>query len=421
MSLRLAHLARCVATSLLAVAAVCSLPAQAVGPFQNDARSGGDAGDLMAQAVPIAPGYYNAQLTPAGDVVDWYKLPLTAGDKLKLQLSDYNLLGRKTVVMTLLSPAGDAIQLEPEGLMLAGSSYAGKAAEVIVHETGTWYLKAEPVRDGLVPGDYGFRVTVTPGYGTVINTRQQSWIVLELYAPQPTQLKLQGRLHGHRAWDQAYWGTISVERELVNRNPTGFGVGVRGGGQGTSFTVTPLGLQREDVIGDTLMQTELEGTTLSAMGDHGVVQGYVRYIVALNQDDPWLSLAVWADQPITMLHTQGKDNVVWSEANSGADQAIVTPLVSQVGARTLNIDLGSGFRGSFVPGNASGAAVWRPDGSEAPRHYSCDCITFRPSKYMGYTEDALPGIWRFDLGESLSGPYRSPYLVGVRIRTPGLF
>ncbi len=421
MSYRYRRVSRFVSTALLGLGLGTAMPAHAAAVFQNDARSGGDAGDVMEQAVPITPGYYNAQLSPAGDLVDWYQIPLTRGDKVQLQLSDYNLLGLKSVHMMLMSPAGDAITLEPEGLMVAGTSYAGKAAELIVHETGTWYLKAQPVRDGVNPGDYGFRLTVTPGYGTVINTRNQSWIVLELHAPQPTRLMLQGRMHGHRAWDRAYWGTIAVERELVGRNPDGFGVGVRGGGQGTSMTATPLGLQGFDVIGPALDRTELEGTTLTAFGQHGVVQGYVRYIVALNQDDPWLSLGVWADQPITMLQTQGKDNVRWTEANSGADDAIVTPLVSQVGERSLHINLGAGFRGSFIPGNASDASVWRPDGSEAPLHSSCECITFRPAKYMGYTEDAVAGTWRFDLGESLSGPYRSPYLVGVRVQYPGLF
>ena len=395
--------------------------AQAVALFQNDAGSGGDAGDTIDQATPVTTGYHSAQLSTAGDLFDWYQLPLTKGDKLRVHLSDYGQLGLRTVVMKLLSPAGQAIELEPEGVLLAGNAYNGKIAEVVVHETGTWYLKAEPIRDGAPLGDYGFRVTVSPGFGTVINTRNQSWNVLELHASQPTQLLLQGRLQGSLNWDQPYWGTLSTERELDGQKPGGFGVGVRGGGRGTSTTVTPIGLEGFDVIGPLVGDVELTGSMLTAWSNQGTVQGYVRYIVALSQDDPWLSLGVWTDRPVTWLSTQGNDNVAWSESNSGADTAVVTPVVSQIGERSLDINLGTGFRGNFDIGNAASATAYRPDGSQASLHPSCDCISFRPSKYLGYTEDSLPGTWRFELGESLSGPSRSPYLVGVRVRYPGLF
>lgn len=408
-------------SALLGLSLGFSLPAQAVGIGQSDAGSGGDAGDIMRDAVPVTTGYHSAQLSPAADPVDWYKMQLTKGDKLRIQLSDYNALGLKSVVMKVLSPAGQAIELEPEGLMLAGSAYLGKAAELIVHETGTWYFRAEPFRDGAASGAYGFRVAVTPGFGTVINTRNQSWIVLEMHADQPTEVFLQGRMQGTMYWDQPYWGTMSTERELDGQAPSGFGYVVRGSGRGTSTTLSPLGIEEVDVIGPALGTFELTGTTHMGWTQLGTAQGYVRYIVALGQDDPWLSLGVWTDQPVTMMHTMGNDNVAWSETNSGADLALVTPGVSVIGERELEIDLGSGFRGSFVPGNAQSGAAYRPDGSQAPLHASCDCITFRPSKYMGYTEDALPGDWRFELGQSLSGPNRSTYLTGVRVQYPGLF
>lgn len=419
------HIHRCalrlLSAALIGISLAASLPAQAVGVFQNDAGSSGDAGDIMQQALAITQGYHTAELAVTGDPVDWYQIPLNKGDKLRVQLSDYSVLGLKSVVMQLLSPAGQAITLEPEGLMAAGSSYSGKVAEIIVHETGTWYLKAEPVRDGVTPGDYAFRLTVTPGFGTVINTRNQSWIVLELYADEPTELLLQARMHGSLNWDRAYWGTMSTERELDGRNPDGFGFNVIGSGRGTSTSVTPLGVEGFDVISPVIEDIEISGSTNASWSRQSGVQGYVRYIVALSQDDPWISLGVWADRPVTWLHSQGNDNVEWSESSSGADFALVTPGVSMIGERELQIDLGTGFRGNFSLGNAQSAAAYRPDGSLAPLHASCDCVSFRPSKYLGFTQDSLPGTWRFELGESLSGPYRSPYLVGVRVMYPGLF
>ena len=398
-----------------------SANAHAAAVFQNDAGSRGDAGDVMQMAVPITPGYHTASLSPAGDLVDWYKIHLTKGDKLRLRLSDYSTLDRKTVAMRLLSPAGDAHVLEPEGLMLAANAYSGHIPTLIAHETGTWYLKAEAIRDGVLPGDYGFRLDVTPGHGTVINTRNQAWIVLEMHAAQPTEVLLQGRMQGQRSWDQAYWGTLATERELDGQSPGGFGVGVRGGGQGTSTTATAAGLENFDVFGPALATAELDGSMLSSWSPMGVIQGYVRFVVALSQDDPWLNLAVWADQPITIATTQGSDKLVWSEANSGAEDALVTPLVSQIGSRVLNAQLDEGFRGTFDGSAAESAAAYTPDGASIPLHPSCQCVVFRPSRYLGWTQDAWPGSWRFELGETLSGPYRTPYLAGVLVDYPGLF
>ena len=139
--------------------------AQAVALFQNDAGSGGDAGDTIDQATPVTAGYHSAQLSTAGDLFDWYQLPLTKGDKLRVHLSDYGQLGLRTVVMKLLSPAGQAIELEPEGVLLAGNAYNGKIAEVVVHETGTWSL---------------FKIINHPGF-RIYNSHQRTILNVSLH------------------------------------------------------------------------------------------------------------------------------------------------------------------------------------------------------------------------------------------------
>jgi hypothetical protein len=53
---------------------------------QDDAGSGGDAGDTIAEATALTPGSYNALLAPADE--DCFRFPSTAGSQVTVEVSD---------------------------------------------------------------------------------------------------------------------------------------------------------------------------------------------------------------------------------------------------------------------------------------------------------------------------------------------
>ncbi|HVE94006.1 MAG TPA: hypothetical protein VNB24_03725 [Acidimicrobiales bacterium] len=123
-------------------------PAQAVA--QNDAQSGGDASNLFATATPVASGkFYSARLDrSAGDTVDFFKIPVRAGEAFSV-LVTFNTLGSEPV--TLLDPTG-----RPVDTGTAVANVGMSASNAMTTESSGLRL-AEP--KALVGGDYRLQLT----------------------------------------------------------------------------------------------------------------------------------------------------------------------------------------------------------------------------------------------------------------------
>ncbi len=72
----------------LFIASIFTPTMQAVGPDQNDAGSGGDAGDDFASATPVPrSGRFHGELSRfGGDPVDFYKFPVSLGESVSIDV-----------------------------------------------------------------------------------------------------------------------------------------------------------------------------------------------------------------------------------------------------------------------------------------------------------------------------------------------
>jgi hypothetical protein len=115
---------------------------------QNDANSGGDAGDTFTDATLINPGTYDGWLG-SGDRKDWYKFSVNTGYIINVDLS---------------SPLGLNFDLKLYGLgesVRATSDNEGSCAEYVSYvadSSGEWRIKIY-IKSG--SGNYSFSVSIT--------------------------------------------------------------------------------------------------------------------------------------------------------------------------------------------------------------------------------------------------------------------
>lgn len=130
---------------------------------QDDAGSGGDAGDDRGGAVALLAGAYTGRLAtlkapylrdPLLDQSDWYRIQAGAGERLELEVA-------------LLS--GDAVTFEirgPDGA-LAGWTVAStstpRSVHVVTNEGGPWYVHAFAFNS--FGGAYSFALSASPAPG----------------------------------------------------------------------------------------------------------------------------------------------------------------------------------------------------------------------------------------------------------------
>ncbi len=152
---------------------------------QDDADSGGDAGDAPQEAIAIGPGAYDGSLPP-GDTVDYYETDLVHGEKVQLVLQpapratvtggglfvddedptdpevvepDVAISGMEFYQLRLYDPVGDV--REQSTLAVAGAPHR---IELNADLNGTWHIEVMRVDQGVPPEAYNYTLglSVTP-------------------------------------------------------------------------------------------------------------------------------------------------------------------------------------------------------------------------------------------------------------------
>lgn len=162
--------------TLLAVAGALAPLAAATltDPIQDDAGSGGDAGDSPWTATPLrnpkerdtADGTYSGQSVVVDDAEDWYSFEMRAGGPVRLEFrakSDGCALPAipqdlAPVSVVLVGPDGTAVRQE------APSPCGFHAAlDAVAHEAGQWLVGIEfgIAKTGGVPAPGGFGVPLS--------------------------------------------------------------------------------------------------------------------------------------------------------------------------------------------------------------------------------------------------------------------
>ena len=123
---------------------------------QNDAGSGGDAGDSFSSATPVSTGTHSGYLEKAiesWDSQDWYKLYVSSG---------------QTIYITMTPPSGADFDLklyDPNGNLKASSTKWGDSTESITYTattSGYWRIK---IYIYYGRGDYTFTLSISGGGG----------------------------------------------------------------------------------------------------------------------------------------------------------------------------------------------------------------------------------------------------------------
>lgn len=123
-------------------------PHPAVPPL--DAEPGGDAGASQSGANPVADPSINQGAFPDGDAEDWYRFPVSAGDRIDATLTPGAL---SDLDLHLVRPDG-TVQTSS-----AGGSSLPESVSHVAQDGGTWYLRI--VRDA-GGGDYTFSLATSP-------------------------------------------------------------------------------------------------------------------------------------------------------------------------------------------------------------------------------------------------------------------
>lgn len=363
-------------TLLIGLLIALASPVLAVNPLDDDAGSGGDAGDLQLNALPLEPGSYAGSLTPLIDAADVYRFDGQAGEQVR---------------MAVPSP-GVFLQLEARGTTFTsqGPSYgfvfggfgSGEATYLLPFD-GPWYLRFSLRGDvGVV---YSFTFEVSDPAGVVLSSSDAEWQTIEVRYSGATEIQAFAR-----AAFPIKTGPASVMKtaEIV-QDDGGIGASasfIGGAGLGTSVRVNDLA--QASLV--PLVQTNVtDGYGWSSSTWFLVGSGTVRLSVFTTAGAGSLAYVRLGTATVTdQARAEGDGLVQWTDSNADADPVIVVPGASIVGPRSLDLDVNDRFIGFF---NAHGAdaGVTDPGGNEVPLSPFCGCTFFL---------NPAEGVWRFSLG-----------------------
>ena len=116
------------------------------GSIQNDANSGGDAGNTFGTATEVnVSGYYSGQIV-GGDPEDWYRFFAASGD---------------TIVLTVYDTFDSVAEIWDPFVAMRGVGDEPPSASVFADVTGEWRSRIRPYSTGT--GSYNFTVQLQPG------------------------------------------------------------------------------------------------------------------------------------------------------------------------------------------------------------------------------------------------------------------
>ncbi len=397
----------CSALLLLTVFSVS--PSLALHGSQDDAGSGGDAGDTIEQALPIQPGVLEGALVYPLDQVDHYAFSVERGELISAGFQD-------------VAEAQRASLIGPDGQQYAiAFGFGVQPAEFVAHETGTWILKvegpelSERVDEHVHHRLYRIHLSVTTPEVAMSDIVEDPWGSREL------------------SWDEEGAVRVFVWTETTSRDDapvtvmkaTEFWLELAQGGElrGTFFTHSsrtaqgcsieldagPLDLSEQD--GSVLCEEQASGgwslTTFSFQGPAGALRN-IAYTT--EPDAPAMVVSVVSDVPIEHAAASGSNVLTWNEMDEAAPK-LLAPGASVVGPRSLEVVVDDHLLGGFSTWTTNGT-IHAPNGDEQ---------RLEPGAFEPLI-DAEEGAWRFDLGASAgaSSAAVKNYLTGVLVPTLGV-
>lgn len=397
---------------------VAGLPAAAVNPLDNDAGSGGDAGDVPALALPLVAGSYSGRLNQWFDDFDHYAVESDGRQVLRLATS-----GDFGQFLEVFDPDGSA----------HFSMWIGMEDSIYLSAAGTWVLRVWTVPLPASPDPPGFlhyhldlaiatpvfALTDRPGLG---------WSAYEFRWDAPGRVDVVGR--PEVGLEAAEPTSTIVLLEVPSPYGPSFWIALSGGlsGVGKYLRFSPAGVVQElpfpptsGVVRDAADATGLGGGQVWGT-EHGA--GWLRVLVLQVGGAPRVRVDVTADVPVTMAEAHGSDVVAWGDRDAGGAVQLMAPGVSVIGKRAFELTIDSPFMGLYeLPRGLAteDPLVWSSieqpwvEGPAGPRW-------LYPGQLHLFLMRPPLGSWTFHLGPTVGlGPYADVlYLTGFFFPRLGL-
>lgn len=407
MAAREAQAIVCIALLLLTVFSVS--PSLALHGSQDDAGSGGDAGDTIDDALHILPGVFEGALVYPLDQVDHYAFTVEAGQLISAGFQDVAEAQRAS----LIGPDGQAYAIT--------FGFGVQPAEFVAHETGIWILKvegpelSERVDEHVHHRLYRIHLSLSTPEVALSEIVEEPWQSRELSWDEQGTVRV-------FVWTQT---TSRDDAPITVMKATEFWLELAQGGElrGTFFTHSsrtaqgctielhagPLNLSDQD--GSMLCEEQGSGgwslTIFSFQGPAGALRN-IAYTT--EPDAPTMLVSVVSDVPVEHVAATGSTVFTWNEMDEAAPK-LLAPGASVVGPRSLEVVVDDHFLGGFSTWTTNGT-IHAPNGDEQ---------RLGPGAFEPLI-DAEEGAWRFDLGSSAgaSNAAVKNYMTGVLVPTLGV-
>lgn len=372
---------------------------------QDDAGSGRDAGDSPSDALPLAPGTYNATLVAPDDTADYYSFHVEKGQEIRFSLA----AGSEVAPIHLVGPSGRRYGLDFDG------DHAGR---FLAHVTGTWYLRMGVSNSSfwrIVPNlssrDYRFSFSLETPEHVLIETGQDRWHTLELAWDDQADVRVytwKARVvNDTRPLSTMDYVEHRAEREGQLRMNGYYASHLASTSWSRSVGVEPGPVPERDI---TILDRRWDAGWSLLRATYRNVSATVRAVTYTTIHDTPMVFAVASDRELRNASAGGDDVVAWNEYN-GADAQVLTPAASVTGSRERIEPVDGLFYGFFTPWEWRGSREG-PDGNER---------TFGSGDYE-FLIDPARGNWTFRMEPTVgaTGWTVRNYLDGVHVPALGV-
>lgn len=391
---------------LLLVGLFAGPSADAVGPLQDDADSGSDAGDVRSMATEISPGMYTTSLQIGVDTEDHFTFFAVRGSAILIDIeAPRDFAGE----IWLNGPEGpDNILPDTHQFRDAATRsntydlrwiFDGEGARMRTPAlyTGEWYLSIIMADVSTTPtAEIAFTLRAVED-GAIVATTTDGWQTLEASWDEHQDVWLYSRVESNHVVDRP--GAIMQTREydltyrrsldgtVQNVTLQGTGWSRMGGGS----IQRSWSLPGELVPDGTLPSTSVHGSGgwIMSYGSFPASEGSLRMTgFGVGGNHRSLMGLVHGDV-MASASASGGEVADWTDADNDGD-IVKTPGFTFKGPRTLEIDVADRVVGFLDPQGAH-SNLTGPNGTR-----------YDPHPFFGkYTlVHDVPGSWRFAVGQS---------------------
>lgn len=385
---------------MVLVLSTLAAPVLGIDPLDDDAGTGGDAGDVRELAVPIEPGSYSGRLAKPHDLWDYYVFEGAAG---KLARIAFN---------------GDPdthLGIEIDGGGSLGSAEPGETLEVLLPYDGTYFLGVTTPFVVLAPSigylHYRFEWSFRQPTAETHRMLSGSALAAEVAWDRPSAGTIVGLIQVPLDPDKPTFVMVVLEEQTLTDSwwevhAVGWGPASQfAGGLGHEVVVSPSPLPHLSLpvpavrVGTGWFSLSANFTNLvwARLTLHAGTEGRIIFTATSN--------ALFDSRTVDAV-----PSFIWDERNAGADVQILAPGVSATGSRSLLRNL-TGRSVVFMDTGGWQGSITDPAGDRR------ELGAANPSDFVVFPS---PGAWTFALGPTVGAGFSTVHRYLHEVEVPSL-